>query len=176
MRLTVLATTVDLVQRIKFVSSCKPSSTRNYNSVNNWLYNTGPLSSEESEFIHHKADLIALGDGEESSWFDGFVEDMLSKIPCRFTRLLFTSAEQRATTDDVYVHLYSKGRINILVRLVICLLAVVLLMVPVVLLLLVPSLSSIKIMVIVLFTMFFSVVLSVCTRAKRHEVFGATAA
>ena len=158
------------------MSSCKSASTRNYNSVSNWLHNIGPLSNEETEFIHHKADLIALNDGDESGWLDGFVEDAFSKVPCRFTRLLFTSPEQRATTDDKDVRLYSKARISILVRLLICLLAVVLLMVPVVLLLLVPSLNPIKIIVIVLFTLFFSVVLSVCTRARRHEVFGATAA
>ena len=166
----------DLVQRIKLMSSCKEASTRNFNSVSNWLHNQTPLSTEETEFIHHKADLIAVGDREENSWFDGFIQDILSKVPSRFTRLLFTASEQLATTDDCHVRLYAKARINILVRLLICLLAVVQLMVPTVLLLLVPSPNSIKITVIVLFTLFFSVVLSVCTRARRHEVFGATAA
>ena len=158
------------------MSSCKDASTRNHNSVSNWLHNNAPLSAEETEFIHHKADLIALGDREENSWFDGFVEDTLSKIPSRFTRLLFTAQEQLAATDDSHVRLYSKARINILVRLVICILAVVQLMVPVALLLFVPALGSVKIIVIILFTLFFSVILSICTRAKRHEVFGATAA
>ena len=158
------------------MSSCKDASARNHRSVSNWLHNNSPLSTEETEFIHHKADLIALGEREENSWFDGFVEDTLSKIPSRFTRLLFTAQEQLDTTDDYHVRLYSKNRINILVRLVICLLAVIQLMVPVVLLLLVPSLKSVKIVVIVLFTLLFSVILSVCTRARRQEVFGATAA
>ncbi|MCJ1286044.1 hypothetical protein MMC26_005386 [Xylographa opegraphella] len=167
---------VDVVERIKSLSSYKSASTRDHTSVRNWLTNNATLSTEESEFIHHKSDLIALTDLEEGSWFDGFVEDCLSKIPCRATRLLFTSPEQRNSTQDAYVHLYSKARINILVRLVVCLLAVLLLMVPVVLLLLVPALNPIKIVVIVLFTLFFSLVLSTCTRAKRHDVFGATAA
>ncbi|MCJ1249480.1 hypothetical protein MMC30_006704 [Trapelia coarctata] len=167
---------VDIVQRIKTLSTYKPASDRNYSSVSNWLHNTAPLSGEESEFIHHKADLIALTDAEEGSWLDGFVEAVLFKLPYRFTRILFTAPEQRATTDDVYVHLYSKARIGVLVRFLICILAALLLMCPVALLLLVPSLSSIKIIMIVLFTLFFSFVLSVCTRAKRHEVFAATAA
>ncbi|MCJ1242558.1 hypothetical protein MMC14_010567 [Varicellaria rhodocarpa] len=164
------------VQHIKLMSSCKDASTRNHNSVSNWLHNNAPLSAEETEFIHHKADLIALGDREENGWFDGFIEDTLSKIPSRFTRLLFTSQEQLGTTDDGYVRLYSKARINILVRLVIFILAVVQLMVPVALLLFVSALGSVKIIVIVLFALFFSVILSICTRAKRHEVLGATAA
>lgn len=158
------------------MSSHKSVTTRNCNSVSYWLRNSAALSGEESEFIHHKSDLIAVTDSEEGSWFDGFVEDVLSTVPCRFTRLLFTDPEQRNTTDDAYVHLYSKSRISKVVRLIICIQAVVLLMIPVVLLLLVPSLSSVKIVVIVLFTLFFSLVLSMCTRAKRHEVFGATAA
>ena len=168
--------TVRVMQRMKFVSNCKTATTRNYKSVSNWLHNQGPLSAEETEFIHHKADIIALGDGEEQSWFDGFVEDTLSKLPCRFTRLIFTSPEQRAMSDDDHVHLYSKDRINILVRLAICLLAVVLLMSPVALMLLVPTLNPVKLAIIVLFTLVFSVILSICTRAKRHEVYGATAA
>ena len=176
-RLTHLAPhPVDVVERIKTLSSYKAASARNYTSVSNWLHNNAPLSGEELEFIHHKADLIALTDAEDGSWFDGFVEDILTKVACPVTRLLFTSVEQRATTDDTYIHLYSKARIGVLVRLIICLLAVLLLMIPVALLLLVPSLNSIKIIIIVLFTLFFSFVLSVCTRARRHEIFGATAA
>jgi len=167
---------VKVMQRMKFVSNCKTASARNYTSVSNWLHNKAPLSNEETEFIHHKADIIAIGDGEEQSWFDGFVEDTLSKVPCRFTRLLFTSPEQRSMTDDAYVHLYSKERINILVRLFICMLAVVLLMGPVALMLLVPTLSYVKLIIIMVFTLVFSVILSICTRARRHEVYGATAA
>lgn len=164
------------IQRIRYFSTSKSANSRNHNSVSNWLYNKAPLSREETEFIHHKSDLIMLSDIEETGWFDGFVEDILSKVPNRFTRLLFSTREQRHTTDDVHVHLYSKERIGILVRVVICCLAVVTLMAPVVVLLLVDSTSSIKIMVIVLSTMLFAVILSVFTKARRHEVFAATAA
>ena len=168
--------TAKIIQRVRYFSTSKSANTRNHNSVSNWLHNNAPLSKEETEFIHHKSDLIMLSDIEETGWFDGFVEDILSKVPNRFTRLLFSTREQRHTTDNALVHLYSKERIGILVRLVICCLAVVTLMAPVVILLLVNSTSSIKILVIVLSTMFFAIVLSVFTKARRHEVFAATAA
>jgi len=74
------------------------------------------------------------------------------------------------------VHLYSKERIDILVRLVITLLAVSLLMAPVVVLFSVQEQGNIKIAVVLLFTFFVSAALSVFTKAKRHEVFAATAA
>ncbi|KAI9881094.1 MAG: hypothetical protein M1830_008252 [Pleopsidium flavum] len=166
----------ELVLRCQAFASLKKASTRNYNSFANWIHNKKPLSREESKFVKHNEDLIALADGQEGGWFDGFVEDILSLVPCKLSRLLFTSPTQRRKTDDAYVHLYSKERIDILVRLVITLLAVSLLMAPVVVLFSVQENGNIKIAVILLFTFFFSVALSVFTKAKRHEVFAATAA
>ncbi|TKA66353.1 hypothetical protein B0A49_08795 [Cryomyces minteri] len=90
--------------------------------------------------------------------------------------LLFSSPAQRASTDDDLVHLYSKERIDILVRLIITIFAVALLMAPVVVLLSAKESGTIKIVVVLLFTLFFSAALSVFTKAKRHEVFAATAA
>lgn len=61
-------------------------------------------------------------------------------------------------------------------RLIITMLAVALLMAPVVVLFRAEESGAIKIVVILLFTLFFSVALSVFTKAQRHEVFAATAA
>lgn len=74
------------------------------------------------------------------------------------------------------MHLYSKERLDIFIRLVITLLAVTLLMAPVVVLFSVPEHSGVKIGVVLLFTFFFSAALSIFTKAKRQEVFAATAA
>jgi hypothetical protein len=101
---------------------------------------------------------------------------MLSKIPCKLTRLLFTSADQRRKSPDPYIKYYSKSRIDLLVRIIICLLAVALLVAPVVLLFSVPERNALKILVLLSFTLFFCVCISVFTKAKRHEVFAATAA
>lgn len=80
------------------------------------------------------------------------------------------------STSDKLVYLYSKRRIDIFVRLIITMLAVALLLVPVVLLFGTEESTAIKILVILLFTMFFCVALSVFTKAQRHEVVVATAA
>lgn len=74
------------------------------------------------------------------------------------------------------MRLYSKKRIDIFSRLIITVLAVALLMAPVIALFGSKESGHIKILIIFLFTMAFSVALSLCTKAKRHEVFAATAA
>ena len=89
---------------------------------------------------------------------------------------LFISKRDRTSTDNKNVRLYSKHRIDTFSRLVITILAVILLMAPVVALFGMEKNGYMKILVIFLFTMAFSMALSLCTRAKRHEVFAATAA
>lgn len=71
---------------------------------------------------------------------------------------------------------YSKRRIDFFVRLLITVLAVALLMAPVVVLFRAEESGGVKILIILLFTLFFSLALSIFTKAARQEVFAATAA
>ena len=89
---------------------------------------------------------------------------------------MFISKRDRKSTTDELVRLYSKRRVDVFSRLIITVLAVALLMAPVIALFSAKETGGIKIMIIFLFTMAFSVALSLFTRAKRHEVFAATAA
>lgn len=91
-------------------------------------------------------------------------------------QFLLSSPEERKKTDDEYVQLYSKYRVDVLARLILTVVAVVLLMVPTAVLFLVQEHGILKIMLIMIFTMLFSAALSVFTKAKRHEMFAATAA
>lgn len=92
------------------------------------------------------------------------------------SKRLFISKRDRSSTSNKLVRLYSKKRIDVFSRLIITFLAVVLLMAPVIALFCTKEKGHIKILIIFLFTMAFSVALSLCTKAKRHEVFAATAA
>lgn len=92
------------------------------------------------------------------------------------TQAIFTSSEQRKKSDDAYVHLYSKERIDILVRAMLTLVTVLLLLIPTALLFLVPETNKTRIVTILVFTLLFSAALMIFTKAKRHEIFGATAA
>ena len=92
------------------------------------------------------------------------------------TQAMFTNPEQRKKSDDAYVHLYSKYRIDVVVRLTLTVIAVVLLMAPTTVLFLMPGHGILKIILIMLFTLLFSAAMSVFTKARRHEMFAATAA
>ena len=63
-----------------------------------------------------------------------------------------------------------------MVRLTLTFIAVVLLMAPTTVLFVVPAHATLKIVLIMLFTLLFSAAMSVFTKAKRHEMFAATAA
>ena len=89
---------------------------------------------------------------------------------------ILASPEQRKKSDDPYVRLYSKRRIDILARLILTIVSTALLVAPTAVLFLVHDSNIVKIMLIMVFTLLFSMALSVMTKAKRHEAFAATAA
>ena len=67
--------------------STKTATTRNYNSVFNWIWGRKPLCRGESDFIRHREDFIALGDEQEGGWFDAIVEDALGYMPRRLAQV-----------------------------------------------------------------------------------------
>ena len=187
----------DLVTRIRIYVSLKKPSGRDLSSFMSWVWDEKPLSREESRFLEHKDDFVALSDGQEVGWLDGFVEDTMSKcIPKRMMKvrpgdkklwkarrislsntcqMLFTSKEQYRKSDDKNLHLMSKYRMDVVVRLILTLTTVGLLVGPSAILFVVPGHRTLKIVLIMLFTLLFSAAISVFTKAKRHEMLAATA-
>lgn len=89
--------------------------------------------------------------------------------------MLLRSSEQRLKTDDKYVSLISKHRTDIVVRLILTLTTVGLLVGPSTVLFIVPGHPTLKIVLIMVFTLLFSAAVSIFTKAKRHEMLAATA-
>lgn len=166
----------DVVKRTRNFATMQRASERNYRSVFNWIESGAPLVSDEASTFDKDRDFVAIVDAKEGSWFDGRVENALTRFGGPFTRRLFISARDRKSTANKLVNLYSKHRIDVFSRLIVTLLAVLLLMAPVIALFCTHKAGGIKILIIFLFTMAFSIALSLCTKAKRHEVFAATAA
>ncbi|KAI4200003.1 MAG: hypothetical protein LQ346_002476 [Caloplaca aetnensis] len=166
----------DLTMRIRTMVAIPKPSERDYSSFYRWIDAKKPLCREETKFVKHQDDFIALAEKQEGGWFDGVLEDLLSIFPRRLTRAILSSPSDRKKTDDEYVQLYSKYRVDTLVRLVLTIVTVVLLMAPTAILFLVPEHAVVKLVVIVVFTLLFSAALGVFTKAKRHEMFAATAA
>ena len=102
--------------------------------------------------------------------------------PC--TKAIFRNPEQARQTGQEEFHLLTQKRLDVFLRVVLTVLASILLLVPVFILFeLQPSYpeevrqkSNYQILVIFLFTLAFAASLSIFTRAKRQEVFQATAA
>ena len=90
-------------------------------------------------------------------------------------QLLFRSSEQQLKSDDDHLQLMSKHRIDVLVRVILTLTTVGLLVGPPATLFLVPEHNALKIVLIMVFTSLFTLALSMFTKAKRHEMFAATA-
>jgi len=96
---------------------------------------------------------------------------------------LFCSPENREKADEKTI-LYSKNRIDALVTTIITLMILFLLIIPIYVLWNLAgqledgkaSASAVTIGVLLVFTLIFSAVLSLFTRAKRHEILGAAAA
>ena len=77
-----------LVNRIRTYASLKKPSGRDLSSFVDWVWDEKPLSREESRFLEHKDDFVALADGQEGGWLDGFVEDAMTKcIPNRILKV-----------------------------------------------------------------------------------------
>ena len=78
-------------------------------------------------------------------------------------------------SNDPYVHLISKYRVDMLVRLILTITTVSLLVGPSAVLFTVSGHGTMKILLILLFTLLFSAAVSFFTKARRHEMLAATA-
>lgn len=68
----------NVVSRIQTYVSLRNPTGRNVRSFMDWIQDHKPLSKEESSFLEHKDDFVALSDGQENGWLDGMVEDTLN--------------------------------------------------------------------------------------------------
>jgi hypothetical protein len=95
---------------------------------------------------------------------------------------VFLTPEMRVKTTDQNVHYYARSRIDVFVSLIITSIIFILLVLPVVAMYRLTtfgagSRSTFKaIGVLVVFTLLFSAAMSLLTKARRHELFAASAA
>ena len=54
----------------------KPTS-REYESVENWMNNEKPVAERDASFIYCKEDLITLRPGREKAWLETVIEKVL---------------------------------------------------------------------------------------------------
>ena len=98
-----------------------------------------------------------------------------------FIQWLFMTPELRAKTNDKKIHYFSSSRIEKLVGLIITTIIFVLLVLPVVAMYRLTSIGDRNstfdaVGVLVVFTLLFSAAMALLTKAKRQELFAASAA
>ncbi|KAL1643048.1 hypothetical protein SLS61_009436 [Didymella pomorum] len=172
----------EIMLKAKEMNGFQRPSNRDYRSLRNWCNIEKPLSLEaEREFIRRKEDLVTLRQGREWAGFDGWMESAIVKLPRSLKEKIFMTPELRAKTQNKKIHYVSPSRIDMLVGLVITVIIFILLVLPVVAMYKLTSVgkddSTIKAVgVLIVFTLLFSAVMSFVTKAKRHELFAASAA
>ncbi|KAL8785187.1 MAG: hypothetical protein Q9213_003534 [Squamulea squamosa] len=170
--------------RFQKIQAIRRPTVRNQTSLYNFIYHTRSLVESEAKWIREGADLAAVAREEEHGWFNGFLEDTLNKISRRATQAIFRTRDQRIVSGQEKVSLISPRRLDIFLRIVLTIVAIILLLVPVVILFeLQPANATevrrkgwFQILTIFLFTLLFSASCSIFTKARRQEVFTATAA
>ncbi|KAF7682149.1 hypothetical protein GT037_001125 [Alternaria burnsii] len=179
---TINAMADEMLSKARDLNAFQRPSKRDYRNFRTWFYNVKPLTNDsEEEFIMRKEDLVSLRHGREWSGFDGFVESCLRRVHCRLTQKMFATKELREKTSDKCTFYYSQSRIEKLVGLIITVMIFVLLVLPVVAMYQLTSVGDRNstfdaVGILVVFTLLFSAAMSLVTKAKRHELFGASAA
>ncbi|KAJ0119570.1 hypothetical protein J7T55_013773 [Diaporthe amygdali] len=149
-------------------------------SVLNFFLNKQPIVSQEG-YIGNRADLVTLKATRDDAWLDRQILRLLVRANNRLLSWIFSNAKLRENSDGLIV-MYSLARIHFFVMTLLILTMLFLFSAP-----LVPlyewSQGGIDGKVLAKMmgfqvgcTLMFGGVLSLCTRAKKHEIFGACAA
>jgi len=174
----------DLMTAAKQLVALNRPAKADYRSVENYFHNHRPQRKLEEQWIYCKEDLVTLRPGREHAWLDAGIEHLLRWMHpfCRpFISYFFSSQETQKKSDSKYEVYFDRPRIERLVAAIITVMLLVLLVVPIYILFhLVDTMGTSRtdalcIGTLLIFTLAFSAVLSLFTRARRHEILGAAA-
>ncbi|KAF5871507.1 uncharacterized protein Bfra_008026 [Botrytis fragariae] len=180
---------VQLLTHAQTLTNFDRPMTVDYLRLKNYFDREAPLCGDEQQYILTKEDLITLKPSRENTWLDSAVEKIPQNFPCRLTRYIFTSVvrimfelQQKTDPTTTNIVLFNPERVNAVVSVILLITVLTLLIVPVYILWYLNHISTsssfigVVIVVLLVFTFIFSAVLSLFTRAKRHEVLAAAAA
>jgi hypothetical protein len=187
-----------LLIKAREVKDFSRPTTRDYDTLRKWVWNVKPLSYErEEEYIRRRTDLITLRPGAEWGIFDGWIEYCIQKKTDLHKKFKVSQNTHVASVSPIhrglfirpvssqiygkFMYKYFPVKIERATNSVIWLVLFGLFALPVfVLWILLRSGNSgglvPAIYVIGIFVFFFSIAMKSLTRAKRHELFTATAA
>ena len=83
----------DLLLREHAIMSVAPPTEKAYLTYFDYIWNERPLVDSELAFIHHKSDLVSLGELEDS-WLGSIVEGLSSLTPKMVLKVFTTVAKK----------------------------------------------------------------------------------
>jgi hypothetical protein len=175
----------DLLFKTQQTLAMKAPSKTVRNSIFTYLTKRTTIVASETHYIDHKFDLVSLAPGMEKAWIDDFVAGLLrmvGKVP--HADRIFCSSEDRMKARDPHIHYSTRWRVNLFIAFLITILIVTLLVVPVYGLFKITSHDGFtmndkvnaSIGILVGATFIMALMLSMFTRARRHESLAASAA
>ncbi|KXS97531.1 hypothetical protein AC578_4595 [Pseudocercospora eumusae] len=175
--------------KTKEMATLQRPAKRDYESLKNFFINTAPVTVKEAMYVRRKEDIVTLRSGRESAAFDGLVEMGLNRmhkfmkryLKSEIVQRLFLTQELRDKTESKYINYFSPAKIDALVNVIITMVIFILLVLPVIIMYRVTEMGKSQspldaIGVLIVFTLIFGMAVSALTTAKRHELFGASAA
>lgn len=174
----------ELLLKTRELQSIPRPSARAQRTLFRLIKNSQSLKVDEMDWVRFGPDLAAVSTGIEHGWFSTALEDVLNFISRRFTTHVFRNKEQAIMAGEEHIQLLSPRRFDNLLRGILTIIAAALLLAPVCILFELQHSTQIdirqtntyQILTIFLFTLLFSASVSIFTRARRQEVFIATAA
>ncbi|KAI8957234.1 hypothetical protein F5Y11DRAFT_98909 [Daldinia sp. FL1419] len=168
----VMAQYDDLSQRTRQVLAAKPASPRDVKNLSQWVKGFGCIVAQETAYLTHKRDLMALGPAET----DDFVTAVTHKVEdfIIWTSGILGCNLRDPCSYDPGVHIFSDCLIKTASRSILAVFASVLLLVPIVVLTLVETVA-VRLTVVLLSDAIFVFVVSVLAETKMGEIFMAGA-
>jgi hypothetical protein len=164
----------------ELAGTSRPSSSE-YKSFRNFFSNEARLFGPDQDWIEAKEDLITFRPGREYSWLDKSVEAILRMSHMRVLQNLFRSKEAIRKSSDTEIY-YTKHRIEYTTNVIITITILGLLISPIYVLYRLTKGAAISghttavcIGTLLVFTLAFSAVALLFTKAKRHEILAAAA-
>lgn len=150
----------ELLLRQQKIKAMKCPHPRNYHSLYNYIWQERVLAREEAQIFFRKDDFVSIASGQQSTWLEGMVGDILNWFPKEITQKIFTTPEQRMRSSTGDIRYFSRERISMLSKSITFLVISALLMIPTPLVM--NYTQSTKILIALLFTLTFS---NTCTTA-----------
>jgi len=165
----------DLLLRDAGLRKLTRPSKRSHRNFMDWVWTENPFGRVDQQFIFHQNDFVVLDEYDES-WLDVFMHRLMYYFNRGFLRKVFSNAEDQGKTSDEQVRYYSEDRLGVFIKIFVAFTSSALLLIPIYLFLTCTISTKVMASITLVFALIFATAVTLCTNARRQDVFAATAA